>query len=908
MPLTPLRARLRADLRAGASTNASLRHAGRSTLALALAFCLVGRAFAADGPAAATRYTILLKEPALAAYQGGASFAKPPRITSGAHRGRLDVHSTAAIAYVDHLAEVQNAFVADASHALGRTLPTIFRFRHALNGVVVMLTPDEAARLAARSDVALVAPERIEHLSAEADPAFIGADTIWTGSSTNGVATQGEGIVVGELDTGINWQSPSFAATGPADGYAHVNPLGSGNYLGTCGAASPNPDLGHCNDKLIGMYNFIAPGSSATDAGGHGSHTASTAAGNHRQAVFGAGTFAIAGVAPHANIVAYATCNADGSCSGSAAAAAADQAVADGVVDVLNYSVSGGTDPWNDPTSLAFLNATAAGLFVATAGGNDGPAAGSINHVEPWTMTAAASTFDQTVGFDFSLGGGGAPANTQHLAARPGSPPIQSSDIVDAPLIQSPDFSDNFSDGCSAYPAGTFARGGGGAIAVLRLSVSQSSCSSSQRYTNATAAGALGVLFVDSTLYLNLAASGNSWSMLLPDWQNVAAAIAADPATATASILQPANPYAFTGDIIAAFSSRGPSPSLGGQYLVKPDIAATGVDVLAAFSGDADAMALDDGTSMASPHMAGAAALMRALHADWTPMEIKSALSMAAKNSGITTQEGFAATPWDRGAGRVDLAAAAASGLVMDETVANFNAADPSAGGDLLTLNLPSAAIGDCGTAHCSVTRTVRNPLARSVSWSASVTGLPDTVVAPATFTLAAGATQTITLTPTAITLPATWTFGEVQLIPDDSTVSLAHWPIALQRNNSVPLIRVSTTSLVAAQTAGTTTTQAVTLSNAGIGSVHWSIDTASAGCAQPAWASYSPASGTLLGGGVSHDLDVTFDASALAPGAYSATLCIASDDAQNPSVPIGLTLVVGAVSDEIFADGFDGT
>jgi subtilisin family serine protease len=898
---------MRVDRRACASASASPRRTRRSTLALALAFCLGGEALAADGPAATTRYTVLLKEPPLAAYQGGAQFATPPRIAGGAHRGRLDVHSAAATAYVDHLADVQNAFVADASRTLGRALPTIFRFRHALNGVVVMLTPAEAARLATRNDVARVEPERIEHVSAEADPAFIGADAIWNGSATNGVATQGEGVVVGELDTGINWQSPSFAATGPVDGYVHVNPLGSGNYLGTCGSAAPNPDLGHCNDKLIGMYNFIAPGGSATDGGGHGSHTASTAAGNHRQAVFGDGTFAIAGVAPHANIVAYATCNPDGSCSGSAAAAATDQAVADGVVDVLNYSVSGGLDPWNDTTSLAFLNATAAGLFVATAGGNDGPAAGSINHVEPWTMTAAASTFDQTVGFDFSLGGSGAPANAQHLAARPGSPPIQSSDLVDAPLIPSPDFNDNFGDGCSAYPAGTFARSGIGAIAVLRLSVSQSSCSSSQRYANATAAGAAGVLFVDSTLYLNLAASGNSWSMLLPDWQNVAAAIATDPATATASILQPANPYAFTGDIIAAFSSRGPSPNLGGQYLLKPDIAATGVDVLAAFSGDADAMALDDGTSMASPHIAGAAALMRALHADWTPMEIKSALSMAAKNSGITTQEGNAATPWDRGAGRVDLAAAAASGLVMDETVANFNAADPDSGGNLLALNLPSAAIGDCGSAHCSFTRTVRNPLTRSVSWSASVTGLPGTGIAPATFTLAAGATQTITLTPTAITLPATWTFGEVQLVPDDSTVSPAHWPIALQRNNSVPLIRVSTTSLVAAQTAGSTTTQAITLSNAGVGSVHWSIDTASAGCAQPAWVSYSPVSGTLLGGGISHDLVATFDATALAPGAYSGTLCIASDDAQNPSVPIALTLIVGAVPDEIFANGFDG-
>ncbi len=909
MPLTHVGARITQHVFGIPATHPALRGARRSTLALTLSVCLGAHAFAADAPATDTsaRYTILLKEPALAAYQGGnAQWAKPPRIADGAHRGRLDVQSAAATAYVAHLADVQNAFVADAARALGRPVPTIFRFQHALNGIVVTLTAIEAAKLAARDDVALVDPERINHLSAEADPSFIGADTIWNGSATGGLATQGEGVVIGELDTGINWRSPSFAASGPVDGYLHVNPLGSGHYLGTCGTATPNPDLGHCNDKLIGMYNFIAPGESAIDAAGHGSHTASTAAGNHRAAVFGAGTFAIAGVAPHANIVAYATCNADGSCSGTAAEAAADQAVADGVVDVLNYSVSGGTDPWNDTTSLAFLNATAAGLFVATAGGNDGPAAGSINHVEPWTMTAAASTFDQTVGFDFSLSSGGAPIDAQHLAARPGSPPIQSNDIVDAPLIQSPDFSDNFSDGCSSYPAGTFARNGTAAIAVLRLSVSQSNCSSSQRYASATAAGAVGVLFVDSTLYLNLAASGNSWSMLLTDWQNVAAAIGADPTTATASILQPANAYAFTGDIVAAFSSRGPSPSLGGQYLLKPDIAATGVDVLAAFSGDAGAMALDDGTSMASPHIAGAAALLRALHADWTPMEIKSALSMAAKNSAITTQEGAAATPWDRGAGRVDLGAAAASGLVMDESVANFEAANPASGGDLLTLNLPSAAIGACGSDTCSFTRTLRNPLARSVTWSASVSGLPGTGIAPTTFTLAAGGTQAIALTPTAITLPATWSFGEVQLVPDDSNVSPAHWPIALQRNNGIPLIRVSTTSLVAAQTSGSTTTQSIMLSNAGVGSVHWSIDTASAGCTQPAWASYSPVSGTLLGGGVSHDLSVSFAAGALAPGAYSGTLCIASNDTQNPSVPISLNLIVGAASDEIFANGFD--
>lgn len=893
------------------------RYGATTALALALALCLGGPVLAAETPAlghsvadstTSARYTILLKEPALAGYQGGiGTFAKPPRIASGRGRGKLDVASGAAQAYVAHLVDRQTRFVAEFAQVLARPLSTIFRFQHALNGIVVELTPAEAAVIAARGDIALIEREQPQRLLAESDPGFIGADTIWNGSATGGVMTQGEGIVVGIIDTGINWQSPSFAATAAGDGYSHTNPLGAGNYLGLCGPTPPNADLGHCNDKLIGLYNFIdtSANASATDLAGHGSHTASTTAGNHREALFGTGTFAVAGVAPHANVVAFVACNADGSCSPLAAAAAADQAVADGVVDVLNYSVSGGTSPWSDSASLAFLNATDAGIFVAVAGGNDGPSAQSINHVEPWTTTAAASTLDQTIGFDFSLTTPGAPTNTRHLAARPGSPPIQAGDLVDAPLIPSPTFNDSFGDGCDTYPAGTFQRDGAAAIAVLRLSVSQSGCSSSVRYANATAAGAIGVIFVDSVLYLNLAASHNAWSMLLSDWQNVAAAIAADPAGATASIQLPANAYPFSGDIIAAFSSRGPSPSLGGQFLIKPDIAAPGVDVLAAFAGAADSMALEDGTSMASPHIAGAAALLRGLHPDWTPIEIKSAL-MTSANIGMVTQAGNTTTPWDRGAGRVDLAAAARVGLVLDETGANFSAADPSVGGNLLGLNLPSAAIADCTSAACSFTRRFRNPLTSAVTWTATISGLTGATATPAIFTIAPGATQAVTVTPYPATLPAIWSFGELQLSPDDAGLSNLHLPIAVKRDGGSPQIHVSAATLAATLPSGTTTPQMLALSNVGVGSLHWSIDTASAGCAQPAWASYNPASGTLLGGGISHNLTVTFDASALAPGAYAGTLCLASDDAGVPIVRIVLGLDVLS-NDVIFANGFDG-
>ena len=855
-------------------------------------------------PAAETtaRYIVTLQEAPLARYHGEGGFAAPSRIAGGKHNGRLDVHSKAALDYVGHLQQTQSQFASAIGQALHRNVTVVYRLQHALNAIVVDLTPSEAAQLAARSDVKRVEPDQLLHVAAESDPSFIGADAIWDGSAANGVSTQGEGIVVGVVDTGINWQSPSFAATG-GDGYAQVNPLGAGQYLGGCAAGQP--DAGHCNDKLIGMYNMIDATQSATDPAGHGSHTSSTAAGDHRSATFGGGTFSIAGVAPHASIVMYLACNADGTCPESATAAGVDQAVADGIVDVINYSIDGGVDPWNDAVSQAFLSAVDAGVFVATAAGNAGPDPGTVSHVEPWTITAAASTLDQTVSFDFSLTSDGAPSNTQHIALRPGSPPVQAADIVDAPLIVSPTFSDTFSDGCNAFASNTFTRGGVAAVAVMRLSVSQSACASIDRAANAIAAGALGTIFVDDTLYLNLGAAGDSWSMLSVDWQNVAAAIATSPSTATASLRLPASLHPMTPDIVAAFSSRGPSPNVGGSFLLKPDIAAPGVDVLAAFSGDAQAMALEDGTSMASPHMAGSAALLRALHGDWSVSEIKSALEMYSKTAGITTQELPTATPWDRGHGRVDLALAAEAPLVMDESADDYANADPNGGGDPSTLNIPGVAIANCTTTSCSFTRTVRNTTSSSLAFDVTTTGMQNVTVTPTSFSIEPNATQTITISPFAAVLPSLWSFGEVQFTSAAQGIAPAHFAFAVQRSNGVPLIKVSSALVTDTEAVGATSTQTLALSDVGTASIHWSIDTTSAGCALPSWLGYSPASGTVLGGGLSKNVTLTFNASNVTPGTYGATLCVASDDSANPTVPVAVQLIA-TPNDRIFADGFE--
>ena len=129
---------------------------------------------------------------------------------------------------------------------------------------------------------------------------------------------------------------------------------------------------------------------------GHGSHTASTAAGNFVDVEFGdgaGGTFIvpIQGVAPHANIVAYKVLNDEGSGSTSGIVAGINQGVGD-MVDVMNYSISGTDDPWADPIDLAFLDAFTAGIFVSASAGNAGPDPATVAKTGPWNASVAGTT------------------------------------------------------------------------------------------------------------------------------------------------------------------------------------------------------------------------------------------------------------------------------------------------------------------------------------------------------------------------------------------------------------------------------------------------------------------------------------------------------------------------------------
>lgn len=729
-------------------------------------------------------YIVVFREPSAAAYEGGVAGIPAPAKRAGASgKLRADMRSPQAKAYVRHLQDRQSVIERRIAQSIGRQPQVDKRFQHAINGIVAEFGDAEAARVAALPEVLLVEEYREYALDTDVGPALIGAPPVWNGSNPGATAAyQGEGVVFGILDSGINFGSPSFAAVDPVDGYAHVNPLGDGTYLGTCAAGGI--DAGRCNAKLIGGYDFVcgAPGNTCGaanireepgfgDTNGHGSHVASTAAGNRRDVNMLGNIRRISGVAPRANIVAFDICytntaTSQGLCPNVSAVAAINQLIADGVVDVVNYSIGGGASPWSETVSLAFLNAVNAGVYVAASAGNSGPAANTLGHVEPWVSSTAASQHgrgdfvvvlqvtgpqpvpDALAAIEMNPGTNG----VSQTASIPGTTPLRVSPRIDA-----------VDDGCAAYAAGTFA----GAIAVVR----RGTCSFSIKVDNAVAAGAVAVLVANNAAGGIIpsvpATTVPAFGILQADGDALRTFVAANPA-ATAGIPYPAIVLGNRVDALGAFSSRGPA---GTFDLLKPDVTAPGVRILAAVAGTTitgfeNDVALYNGTSMASPHQAGAAGLVRHARPTWTPPEIKSALAMTAENTVLLEDGVTPADPHAAGSGRIRVDRAINAGLVLHETAANYTAANPATGGDPSTLNQPNMIKRTC-VPQCVFVRTFRNTQAVAQGYRTQLVGLPGTV-SPANVKVPANGTVTVRVTVRGSDLPADghWNFGRLVLTP----------------------------------------------------------------------------------------------------------------------------------------------
>jgi len=312
--------------------------------------------------------------------------------------------------------------------------------------------------------------------------------------------------------------------------------------------------------------------------------------------------------------------------------------------------------------------------------------------------------------------------------------------------------------------------------------------------------------------------------MLMSNWLNLEAG--SNPATATVSIDISAQAFPSQGDVIADFSFRGPR-LINGQGMVKPDITGPGVDILAVGAANVvgpNGVYLSNGTSMSSPHMAGAAALMRALNPTWSATQVKSALNLSANNFGAINSDGSPVRLWDYGSGRVNLSAASKVGLIMDETAANFLAANPATGGDISTLNLASMAkanfIGDT-----TFTRTFRRARAGSQTYTLSAVGFSAGVIdfSPASFTISSTGSRTITVTAHGALLASSqWSLGELILTPSAGDEPTLHLPIAL--NPAGPVIAVSPSAI--AGSSDTTVSNNLTISNTGNPTLNWTVQT----------------------------------------------------------------------------------
>jgi len=732
-------------------------------------------------------YLVLFSDAPLGAYHGEVAGLAAPQAKIGVlGRQRIDVKSQASLEYVGYLQRKQQQMERQMSGMIKRSLQVRRRMQHAVNGIVTDLTATEAARIGKMGGVKLVEPYREYRMDTDVGPTLIGAPIAWAGSAgTPGGApgVQGEGMVIAMLDSGINFGSPSFAAVDPIDGYTHVNPLGAGNYLGTC--APGGVDEGRCNDKLIGGYDFVcgAPGNTCGvanireepgfgDTNGHGSHTASTAAGDRRDVVFSGAPLRISGVAPRANIIAYDVCytntsTGQGLCPNVSAVAAINQAIADGVVDAINYSIGGGASPWAESVSQAFLAATDAGIYVAASAGNSGPGAFTLGHVEPWVgATAAAQHGRGTFGILMQVTGPApVPAIFQPLVINQGTGGTALSATIPGttPLLISPGI-DTTSDACAAFPANTFA----GAIAVVR----RGTCSFAIKANNASAAGAIAVIIANNQAGTVIPSVPGTTVPVFSVTQVEGNALrdfgVANPTTTTAQISFPAVGLPNVPDALGAFSSRGP---VIGFDLVKPDVTAPGVNIIAAVSGTTltgaeNAIDMYNGTSMASPHHAGSALLVRQARPAWTVSEVKSALMMTSKEAVLLEDTVTPAGPFARGAGRIQVDRAIRAGLVLDETTANYQAADPASGGDPSTLNIASFANGSCFPI-CEFTRTFRNPGTTTTVWRVSLDGVPGAASTPV-LVVPPGQSRSVKFTIFSWLLPndGAWRFGRVGLMP----------------------------------------------------------------------------------------------------------------------------------------------
>lgn len=685
------------------------------------------------------------------------------QVQAAAVNGKLDANSTAAQAYINQLQAEQAAFISTMQTALADATVATFineagmaeqaTYQVVFNGLSInpgATSREKAMRILAQlPNVKQVYYDTPHYTQLYTSTALINAPVVW--NALGGRDNAGAGVKFASMDGGVHHLAPMM------NGAGYSYPPGYGpNGLGL---------TANNNGKIIASRAYFrpwdppAPGDENPWPGengtSHGMHTSSTAAGGVVTATYnGFNVGTISGVAPKAYVMSYRvfydSVNHDGSFYNTEGIAALEDIVRDGA-DVLNNSWGGGPSSSGgqfDTLDQALINATKAGIFVSMSNGNAGPNPGTGDHPSDDYINVAASTTGGTLAVG-SVRVPSAPSITpMAFGSASFGAALPSNTITDFPYLPAVVVDPSNVLGCVAFPANAFT----GKAALI----SRGNCDFSLKVFNAQQAGATFVVVYNS------AAGGD-------DIMNMGAGVNAGQVTIAAvfigktngeklinhyttngeanAILQVDTKTTFQAgskpDRIIAFSSRG--PGVGGT--LKPDIAAPGVNILAqgytdGVTGEARHLGYGQasGTSMASPHVAGAAVLLRQAHPDWSVAMIKSALMSTAKYMDIYLANGTTpAQPLDMGAGRLDLTKATDPGVILDP---------------------PSLSFGFVPTGtQTTITVTVRSVAAAAETYNLSTlytaagfaptqtTSLPGFTLSTAALTLNPGETKTFQVT-----------------------------------------------------------------------------------------------------------------------------------------------------------------
>jgi len=637
-------------------------------------------------------------------------------------RRHFDAGAPAVRRYADHLTARHDA----ALGAVGAGNDKLYSYRYALNGVAARLTPAQARKLAARKDVRQVWEDRPKFVETNDSGLFLGLGAA-NGGLQKDLKLRGEDIVIGVIDSGIAPGHPSLSDKNPAKRPRLCNSdWGQSSLLGLwlCQRFKNKPDTlaynplpgwqgtceagdgfltTYCNNKLIGarFYSegflgeyeldpneFLSP----RDADGHGTHIATTAAGNSVQATLaGTKVAKISGMAPRARIAVYKACwlepgAARGTCSTADLTRAIEDAVADGV-DIINYSI-GSDDGIDDADDLALLAAADAGVLTIAAAGNEGPVPGSMNSpaAAPWVVAVGASS-RRGDRFRAAIRVNSPAAVKKDYPAIEAAftPRLRDVGPLTLRLIVADDNVVGSFDGAAGSTFDACERlvntdEMSGQIALVQ----RGGCTFEEKIRNAQTAGAKAVVvFSDQGDPIVMTVTRNS--VRIPalmidqaDGQLLRDRLVADEPVEVTLSSRIFLTVRDQGNQMQGFSARGPSK--WEPNVLKPDLTAPGVDILAGHTPDVannvqgERFQYLSGTSMAVPHVAGIAALLKEAHPDWSPAALRSALVTSARQDIRKEDNATAADPFDFGGGHMVPNLAVKPGLVYDAGTSDYDA------------------------------------------------------------------------------------------------------------------------------------------------------------------------------------------------------------------------------------------